>query len=56
MNSTLTLATEQTGEGFFVAQFKTSELSIFSYYLESQHECLLIDPVFDVDTYNKFMA
>ena len=55
MNSTLTLTTEQSGEGFYVGQFKTSELAIFSYYIESQKECILIDPVFDVETYNKFM-
>ena len=39
-----------------MAQYKTSELAIFSYYLESQKECILIDPVFDVETYEKLIS
>jgi hydroxyacylglutathione hydrolase len=39
-----------------VAQFKTSELSIFSYYVESEKDCLLIDPVLDVENYRKFIS
>lgn len=50
------IVTEQTGEGFFIAQYKTSHLAIFSYYIESQNECVLIDPVFDVDLYNRYIA
>jgi hydroxyacylglutathione hydrolase len=50
------VVTEQTGEGFYVAQFKTTQLAIFSYYIESQHECLLIDPVFDIDLYEQFFV
>ena len=56
MNSTLTLTTEQSGPGFYIAQFKTSELSIFSYYVESEKECFLIDPVIDVQTYTKLIS
>lgn len=56
MDSKLNLVTEQSGDGFYVAQFKTSELAIFSYYVESNKECLLLDPVFDVKTYNEFIA
>jgi hydroxyacylglutathione hydrolase len=55
MNSTVALVTEQAGEGFNVFQFKTTELAIYSYYIESNKECVLIDPVFDVETYRKFM-
>jgi hydroxyacylglutathione hydrolase len=56
MDSKLTLVTEQTGDGFYVAQFKTSELAIFSYYVESNKESLLLDPVFDVKTYTEFIT
>jgi hypothetical protein len=35
MDSKISISTEQTGEGFYVAQFKTADLSIFSYYIES---------------------
>jgi hydroxyacylglutathione hydrolase len=55
MDSKLTLVTEQSGEGFYIAQFKTSELAIFSFYVESNKECLLLDPVFDVRTYHEFI-
>ena len=55
MNSTVALVTEQAGEGFNVFQFKTTELAIYSYYIESNKEGILIDPVFDVETYRKFM-
>lgn len=33
MDSKLAIVTEQEGEGFYVAQFRTSELAIFSYYV-----------------------
>lgn len=49
------IVTEQTGEGFYVVQFKTHHLAIFSYYIESQGEVILIDPVFDIDIYESFM-
>lgn len=55
MDSKLTLVTEQSGDGFYIAQFKTSELAIFSFYIESNKECLLLDPVFDVRTYHEFI-
>jgi glyoxylase-like metal-dependent hydrolase (beta-lactamase superfamily II) len=56
MDSKLSLVSEQSGDGFYVAQFKTSELAIFSYYVESNKEGLLLDPVFDVKVYNDFIA
>lgn len=56
MDSKLVLVTEQTGDGFYLAQFKTSELAIFSYYVESNKECFLIDPVFDIKTYAEFIT
>ena len=56
MDSKLALVTEQEGDGFYVAQFKTSELAIFSYYVESNKESFLIDPVFDVTTYSELIA
>jgi hypothetical protein len=33
MDAKITITTEQNEEGFYVAQFKTAELAIFSYYL-----------------------
>ena len=36
-----------------MAQYKTPELSIFSYYLESNGQALLIDPTFDVYMYQE---
>ena len=56
MDSKLALVTEQTGEGFYIAQFKTSELAIYSYYIESQKESVLLDPVFDVKVYSDFIT
>ena len=35
MDAKISISTEQEGPGFFVAQFKTLELAIFSYYVES---------------------
>lgn len=43
-----TVVTEQEGPGFYLAQVKNSDLAIFSYYIESEKESVIIDPVFDV--------
>ncbi len=56
MDSKVSVVTEQTGEGFYIAQFKTNELAIFSYYVESNKQALLIDPVYDVKTYTDFIS
>ena len=56
MDSKVSVVTEQTGEGFYVAQFKTNELAIFSYYVESNKQALLIDPLYDVKTYTDFIS
>ena len=48
MNS---LITEQQGDGFYIAQFKNSDLAIHSYYVESNKEALIIDPTFDISIY-----
>lgn len=56
MDSKVSVVTEQTGEGFYIAQFKTSELAIFSYYIESNKEALLIDPLYDIKTYSNFIS
>lgn len=55
MDSKLTLLTEHSGDGFSIAQFKTSELAIYSYYIESAKEAVLIDPVFNVQVYSDFI-
>lgn len=49
------VVTEQEGNGFYVAQFKTEDLSIFSYYVESNSEAVLIDPTIDTDVYREFI-
>lgn len=56
MDSKVSVVTEQTGDGFYIAQFKTNELAIFSYYVESNKEALLIDPLYDVKTYSDFIS
>ena len=33
MNAANPMVSEQSGEGYYVAQFKTTELAIFSYYI-----------------------
>ncbi len=53
--SSTSVVTEQTGEGFYIAQFKTTHLAIYSYYLESQKECLIIDPIFDIEKYENLI-
>ena len=45
------LTTEQEGDGFYIAQFKNSDLAIFSYYVESNKEVFIIDPTFDTSIY-----
>lgn len=56
MDAKISITTEQEGEGFYVAQFKTVELAIFSYYIESGKEAILIDPTFDVQVYNDLLT
>ena len=40
------------GSGYYVEQILTGCLAIYSYYIESGDECIIIDPLFDVDHYN----
>ena len=47
MDAKISISTEQTGNGFHLAQFKTAELTVFTYYVESKDECILIDPPYD---------
>ncbi len=51
-----TIVTEQEGNGFYVAQFKTADLAIFSYYIESAAEAVLIDPTVDGTVYKELIA
>ena len=48
-----TITTEQEGDGFYIAQFKSQDLAVFSYYVESDKMAFLIDPTFDT---SMFMA
>lgn len=52
MNS---LTTEQQGDGFYIAQFKNSDLAIFSYYVESNNEAFVIDPTYDTTVYREML-
>lgn len=56
MDAKIVVVSELSAAGFFVAQFKTSELAIFSYYVESAGSCVLIDPTLDVKAYADFIA
>ncbi len=56
MDSKISISTEQTGEGFYVAQFKTADLSIFSYYIESNSQAVIIDPTIDIKIYQEIIA
>jgi len=46
------LLEEFHGHGYRVLQFKTGDLAIFSYLVESAGEALLIDPTFDHYAYD----
>lgn len=48
-----TIVSEQ---GYYVAQIKNPDLSIFSYYLESNHESILIDPTLDTHLYKDLIS
>lgn len=52
----LEVVTEQEGPGFYLAQFKTSELAIFTYYVESDKEAVIIDPTFNTRGYHQFIT
>lgn len=51
-----TLTTEHEGNGFYIAQYKTSDLAIFSYYVESNKSAFIIDPTFDIQVYEDLIA
>lgn len=50
------ITTEQEGNGFYISQFKTADLAIFSYYVESQGSAYIIDPIFDTAVYREILA
>ncbi|CAD8183083.1 unnamed protein product [Paramecium pentaurelia] len=45
---------QQIGENFFIQQFQVSCLGQFSYYIESNNEAAIIDPMRDYEEYIKF--
>ncbi|CAK85846.1 unnamed protein product (macronuclear) [Paramecium tetraurelia] len=45
---------QQSGENFFIQQFQVSCLGQFSYYIESNNEAAIIDPMRDYEDYIKF--
>ena len=50
-----TVVTEQEGKGFYIVQLKNSDLSNFSYYVESEKEAYIIDPIFDTRSYQDIL-
>lgn len=45
-----------SGKGYRVFQFKTGELAIFSYLVESHGDAMLIDPTVDTDAYREVLS
>lgn len=39
----------------YIAQFKTHDLAIFTYYVESNKECFIIDPPFDSNIFKDYI-
>jgi glyoxylase-like metal-dependent hydrolase (beta-lactamase superfamily II) len=50
------IISEFEGPSFYIAQFKTSELTAFSYYIESAGKAALVDPTFDTKVYEGIIA
>ena len=51
------LTTEQEANGVYVAQFKTADLAIFSYYVEAEDKsAYIIDPTFDTKVYKDLLV
>lgn len=44
---------EFSGKGYHVTQFKTGDLAIFSYLVESNGHALVIDPTIDIAAYQE---
>lgn len=55
MDQKISIVTEQEEKGVYIAQFKTHDLAIFTYYVESQKECYIIDPTFDCVVFKDFI-
>lgn len=55
MDAKISIVTEQQEKGVYVAQFKVHDLAIFSYYVESDKECYIIDPTFDNVIFKEFI-
>ena len=45
-----------TGDGFYVEQLLIGCLSIYSYYIESNGEAFLIDPMNEISKYEKIIS
>jgi hydroxyacylglutathione hydrolase len=55
MDVKTSISTEWEGSGFHISQFKTNELSFFSYYVESEGKAALIDPIYDANVYQDLL-
>lgn len=56
MDAKIAISSQLKGAGFQVKQFKTAELAIYSYFLESEGESLLIDPTLDTKAYESAIS
>ena len=45
---------EDNGAGYHLTQFKTVDLGIFTYYIESEGQAVLVDPTFDTSPFTKY--
>jgi|JI10StandDraft_1071094.scaffolds.fasta_scaffold552120_2 hydroxyacylglutathione hydrolase len=50
-----TITLEQEGKGFYLAQTKNSDLAIYSYYLESDKQAWIIDPLYDIKIFEEII-
>ena len=56
MDTKTQLISEHQGPNFYLAQFKAADLSIFTYYLESKGESILIDPTINTNEFRELIA
>lgn len=56
IDSKCCISTQQEGDDYYLEHFKTADLAIFSYYVESGSEAILIDPTFDVQVFRELIT
>ena len=43
----ISVVSKQEGKCYYLTQFKTAELAVYTYYIESNGDALIIDPTYD---------